>query len=112
MSEYASIESLNLDESLLRDGMYDVTGITYLFLENAEMWKISDSDSQAIREFKAIHGAENVRVAAPYETFGIYLFAGTPRKLSRDNATGSCGRGSNLLVSNCPKEILIICKND
>jgi len=105
-----TLENLDLSNSLLADGMYDVTDIPCLFLPNAEPWMISDSDAEIIKRFVEVHGM--VRVAAPYETFGIYLFGGYPRKISWDAAKGSCGRGSNLLVSNCPKEILILCQND
>ena len=96
----------------LEDGMYDVTGVTRVFLTYAEAHNIDEVDVVRIKEFVTKHGRENVWYAAPGETYGIYLFATKPTEFSHDNARGSVGRGANLLVTECPKELLILAEND
>jgi hypothetical protein len=98
--------------SILDDGMYDVTGIERVFLDNSNKDEIDPSDMELAEKFLTEHGSSNVVAGAPYETYGVFLFASKPSNFNQENTMGYAGRGVNCLIANAPRELLILAEND
>lgn len=101
----------HLEDTLMGGGMWDVSDIDYIFMEDAERHFLNSSHIATIQHFLDLHGP-SVVAAAPYETYGIYLFARKPESFSWENTDGYVGRGANLLVKNSPRTLLILAEND
>jgi hypothetical protein len=110
MNDNTNLKSLGLQNRILNDGIYDVTEIERIYCRFSTTNQISPDDALRITEFCDKHEKSKVVVASPYETFGIFLFAVRPRRLT--SKTGEVGHGANLLISNSPKEVLILAEND
>jgi hypothetical protein len=112
VNDNTNLKNLGLQNRILDDGIYDVTEIERIYCRFSTTNQIFPDDALRITEFCDKHGKSKVVVASPYETFGIFLFAVRPRRLTSKRQTGEVGHGANLLISNSPKEVLILAEND
>ena len=109
------LDELIFDEdAVLEDGIYDVTDIERAYFPNVTPDYISEKDFADMKAFIDKHGDDKngVFFGAPYETIGVFLFAKKPKKISLENVTGGAGHGANVLVTDCPRELLILAEND
>ena len=93
----------------LEDGVYDVTDIPHLFLRE-EATRMSAEATEEVKAFIAEHGAENVFIADPDEVVVVGLFARRPAEVK--TWEGGFNHGTGALITNCPREILILAEND
>lgn len=95
-------ENILANNPMVRDGIYDVTGIEYICVNN--------NDLPSAMEFVKKH--PGFYIASSYGTTATILFAEKPREFTG----GACGSGFNLgstnIISDCPKNILILAQND
>lgn len=92
---------------LLKDGMWDITGIPYLFVE---VQNRSEELPEGALMFVEKYGTSNIMVGCAYETWGMVLLAGKPKEYT--GWDGSFGHGACAVLSGCPRDLLIIAEND
>ena len=93
----------------LEDGVYDVTDIPRLLLHE-EATRMSAEATEEVKAFIAEHGAENVIIAQPYAMEWLVLLARRPAEVK--TWRGGFNNGTGALITNCPREILILAEND
>lgn len=103
----ASDHNWVFNDHILRDGVYDASGLPFVYLENAET--MEGSITKEGLAFVKQHGS-NIYIAAGYQVEGIFLFAGKPKKWG--GTIGEFGRGACAMFQDAPKSLLIIAEDD
>lgn len=113
-----------VDRRTIKDGIYDVTDITFLITKrelqynnkkidskNYEEWyETDDEDDEAVQSF--INQYPNYVIASAYETSAYIFLAKSPDKFNGKRYGSGFHYGSTNILQNCPKDILILAEND
>jgi hypothetical protein len=94
----------------LDDGVWDITDIPRLMIGAGIHDTLSPEEATKAQAFIELHGGINVAIGAAYSTGLTILLARTPKQVN--TWEGQFNYGSNAIVTNCPKEIMILAEND
>ena len=94
----------------LIDGVWNITDIPCLRIDKATYMSLDDQELAAVQTFIAEHGLENIVIGAPYGTDATFLLASQPTEV--ETWEGCFNYGAAAIVTNCPREILILAEND
>lgn len=89
------------DANRVEDGIYDITNIPYVFIE----------DEQEAKALKFIDKHKEIWIAQPYDTMGMVLLAAEPKEIFTRTGTGF-NYGSCNIITDCPRIIMILAEND
>jgi len=84
----------------LPDGVYDITGMDYMFPQ----------DEEEVKWFLKKH--KKAVYAHPYETDTTILLSAKPKALSGKQIFGQFNYGAAAVIEKCPQAILICAQND
>ena len=84
------------------DGIFDVSDINYIVVDNREVKKV----------INWIKEKNKFWIASAYATKTEILFAKKPKKFKGNQEGSGFSYGSTNILTNCPKNILILAQND
>ena len=108
--------SKNRDKRGLDDGIYDVSGLKEICLLDVDGFftagdqKYDDKNNNKIVDFCNRH--PNWHIAAPYQTFTLFLLSEKPPKFQGRCIGSGFNYGSGNLLKDCPAKLLILAQND
>jgi len=102
---YKFWESMGKDR-FLRDGIYDVTNISFYQTTEDERMDHLDEIKLFIKD-----NPEYV-IAHAYETYIIFILGRRPEKIINQSTGSGFNYGSTNIIDNCPRTILILAEND
>ena len=98
----------NDENRVIADGIYDVSGLEYHFVQAEGADRINAES----REFIDKHNGD-VWVGAAYGAYGVFIFAGEPRDIEDHAVNGQFNYGCNALVGCDGATSIFICaEND
>lgn len=98
-----------LIERLLRDGIYNITNIEYLILDT-NIYDIKGEDVEKIKTF--IKKYPGYVVGSAYNTDMTIILSIKPPKFNGKWSGTGFNYGSTNILTDCPKDILILAEND
>jgi hypothetical protein len=94
----------------LEDGVYDITDIPRLCIDKSTRMSLDAEEIAQIQKFLDTHGSDNVAIGAAYGTDATILLAKQPTEV--ESWSGGFNYGTSAIVTNCPREIMILAEND
>lgn len=105
---YKLKENDELDEDrYLSDGVYDVTGIEFV-----ELQENNPDEEEIKKEEEFFEAHKNFYIASAYETECTILLANKPKPFKGEEFGNGFNYGSTNILTNLPKAILILAQND
>lgn len=112
-----TIESLFLGDNIddhefdtLADGVWNITDIPRLYIDKPTYMSLNAEEIVQVQAFIDTHGIDNIAIGAAYGTDTTILLASQPTKL--ETWIGGFNYGTSAIVTNCPREIMILAEND
>lgn len=98
---------INDQNRYVKDGVYDITGIKYLSLnEKQRDRELTPEQEQFIKD------NPNWVWAIAYQTYQGFLLSDKPRKFSGKVESSGFNYGTTSILDDCPKAILIVAQDD
>ena len=98
-----------LIKRLLKDGIYDITNIKHIVLD-VSIYDMNEDDVNKIKAFIDKH--PYFVVGNAYETDKTIILSINPTKFNGKWDGNGFNYGSTNILTNCPKDILILAEND
>lgn len=119
MSKNITIESLfltaeemeqNFELDTLEDGVYDITDIPRICIYKDVFTSLEPEEIAEVQNFINAHGRDNIAIGSAYGTDITFLLAKQPTEV--ESWSGGFNYGTGAILTNCPRDIMILAEND